>query len=230
MENLEKQLAALWEKYASIDNEVLNDRGYLYCRNTEQKDILITGINPSFREGMETKLESASYDFGNCSSDKYWSQIHNMLKSDEYDYTDVAAYLDLFYYRETAQEYLKNIILKHPLGVGFVAEQLRITQWIIEYVIRPKVIIIKNKESYAYWGKLQEKGYIWMGYKFESIGSCQCGEICRISGFIDSDERISPEITQSNLVGSIVLFSKYGRFLKKEERVTADTIKQLLEI
>ena len=75
-----------------------------------------------------------------------------------------------------------------------------------------------------------DKGYIWMGYEFESIGNCSCGEICRITGFIESDERISPELVQSNLVGSIVLFSKYNRYLKKEEKVTVEIIRQLLDL
>ena len=46
MEDINKELAAIWEEYASIYNEVLKERGYLYCNNIHQKDILITGINP----------------------------------------------------------------------------------------------------------------------------------------------------------------------------------------
>ena len=29
MEDINKELAAIWEEYASIDNEVLKERGYL---------------------------------------------------------------------------------------------------------------------------------------------------------------------------------------------------------
>ena len=47
---------------------------------------------------------------------------------------------------------------------------------------------------------------------------------------MESDERILPELVQSNLVGSIVLFSKYNRYLKKEEKVTVEIIRQLLDL
>lgn len=228
MEDINKELAAIWEEYASIDNEVLKERGYLYCNNIQQKDILITGINPSFTDNK--KGQELPYEFMNCNSGRYWIPIKNMLKSNECDYINSAAYFDLFYFRETNQKYIRNVILKHKDGLQFLVRQLRVTQQLMEEVIRPKVIIIKNKESYAYWGKLSDKGYIWMGYEFESIGNCSCGEICRITGFIESNERILPELVQSNLVGSIVLFSKYNRYLKKEEKVTVEIIRQLLDL
>lgn len=37
MEDINKELAAIWEEYASIDNEVLKERGYLYCNNIQQR-------------------------------------------------------------------------------------------------------------------------------------------------------------------------------------------------
>lgn len=227
MEDIREQLTDIWNKYQVIDNEVLRDRGYLYCNNVKQKDILITGINPSYIKDKDNNL--LSYDFKGCYG-RYWSPIMKMLKNETLDYTDNTAYLDLFYFRATNQKYIKDVILKHNQGIGFLAEQLRVTQQLMEEVIKPKVIIIKNKESYAYWGKLSDKGYVWMGYEFEPIESIQCGEVCRITKLINSNERIFPEITHSNLTGSIVLFSKYSRFLRKDEKITADVIERLLKL
>ena len=32
--------------------------------------------------------------------------------------------------------------------------------------IKKKLILVKNKESWAYWGKLKDKGFNWNKYKF----------------------------------------------------------------
>lgn len=231
MENIEERLAQVWQKYAGIDEDVLRSRKYIYCNNLMQKDILVTGINPSFNPRDK---DVTTYEFQDIvDNDKpayYWTLIKEMLRSesDKIDYTQQTAYLDLFYFKETRQDYLRKSILKNPLGVQFLVDQLRITQQVIEEIIKPKVIVIKNKESYAYWGKLSDKGYIWMGYEFEHLERYDCGEVCRIKGFVNSKERILPELAQSNLVGSIVLFSKYEKYLRLEKRVNAKTIEQLL--
>lgn len=88
MEDINKELAAIWEEYASIDNEVLKERGYLYCNNIQQKDILITGINPSFTDNK--KGQEPPYEFINCNSGRYWIPIKNMLKSNECDYINLS--------------------------------------------------------------------------------------------------------------------------------------------
>lgn len=48
-----------------------------------------------------------------------------------------------------------------------------------------------------------------MGYKFEFIQNMNCGELFRITGLLNSNERIAPEITETNLKGSFVLFSQH---------------------
>ncbi len=229
MEKTNELLKKTWQKHAAIDNDVLGATGYVYCENEKQKDILITGINPSLRK--DDNSNSYGYKFEDASG-IYWNPIKKILKSEsnKLDYTHQAAYTDLFYFRRTDQKDLTKRILKHPDGISFLVDQLRITQQTIEEIIKPKVIVIKNKESYAYWGKLAEKGYIWMGYEFEHIKDTPYGEVCRIKGFIKSNERVYPELAKSNLVGTIVLFSKHERALKKDEKIDAAMINQLLSL
>ena len=100
---------------------------------------------------------------------------------------------------------------------------------IIEDIVRPKLIIVKNKEAAAYYGKLyQEKGWVWMGYQFQHIIDTPSGELCRIEGLIDSNQRIAPEFKQTNIHGSYVLFTKHLQFMKIEERPTPQFLSDIL--
>jgi len=55
---MKNQLEEIWSKdYINYLPESIRERGFNYSVNNEQKDILITGINPSFRIGA---------DNGNC--------------------------------------------------------------------------------------------------------------------------------------------------------------------
>lgn len=87
----------------------------------------------------------------------------------------------------------------------------------------------KNKESWAYFGKLfEEKGWVWMGYQFEFIQNMECGELFRITGLLDSNERIAPEIKETNLKGTFVLFTQHiNQYTAVEKRPKAE---QLLNI
>src|SRR5690606_40958830 len=92
----------------------------------------------------------------------------------------------------------KNILANNA-GLTFIAEQLNLTQHIIEDIIKPKIIIVKNKESAAYWGKYAEKGIIWMGYELEFLEITQFGELYKIVGLLDSTKRIAPKTKQTNI-------------------------------
>ena len=54
------------------------------------------------------------------------------------------------------QTFLKNKLLRKPEGIRFIVDQLNLTMHTIEEVIQPKVIVVKNKESSAYFGKEAE--------------------------------------------------------------------------
>ncbi len=233
--NINERLLEIWSQdYINTLPALIKDRGFDYSENDKQKDILITGFNPSF-DPKET--ESKSTNFNNILNTEkpdthYWYPIRKMLFDEEsnIDLRPNAAYLDLFYFREQEQTFLTKHILKNKNGIPFVVDQMNLTQHIIEDVIKPKLIIVKNKESWAYWGKLANEGFIWMGYQFEFIQNMTCGELFKITGLIDSLERISPEFTKTNLENSYVLFTQYiNQYTPAEKRPTALAVKAILD-
>jgi hypothetical protein len=137
-------------------------------------------------------------------------------------------YLDIFHFREQNQKFLTtDIVKKQSDGIDFIRRELNLTQHIIEENIQPQLILVKNKESWGYWGKLPE--YVWMGYQFEHLQKFPCGELCQIVGLQDSQERIAPEITQTNLIGTRVLFSNHiNQYTKREQRPTAELLDSIL--
>ena len=210
--NTQERLSRIWASdYMNALPSIIQERGSLFYDN-EEKEILITGFNPSFREG-EIKGStqcSISNIWNNPNYDTYWSRIKKLLQNEEINLMSRADYLDIFYFREKGQDFFKKEILTKKEGILFAAEQLNTTMHILEEIVKPKLIVAKNKESWAYWGKLyQEKGWVWMGYAFEHIENLKCGELCRITGLIDSPERIAPEIRTTNLNGTYVLFTKH---------------------
>jgi hypothetical protein len=100
------------------------------------------------------------------------------------------------------------------------------------------LIIVKNKGSWFAWGKdahTKKKGQwtnVWMGYTFEklNIPEIHCGEVCRITGLLDSPERISPDICETKLKRTIVLFTSASRFQKSEKRLTPEQVEVLYQL
>ena len=229
--NITQRLDEIWSQdyIKSLPSEL--QRGYRFCDNKARKSFLITGINPSFRKGSSIGSKPFYIDFFDNSHDNYFSPIKKMLFNEEayIDLRNDTAYADLFYFREKNQNFLQKQLLTTENGIRFVVDQLNLTQHIIEDIIQPQVIVVKNKESWAYWGKLFEQfGWVWMGYKFEFIQNIECGELFKIIGLIDSDDRIAPEIKETNLIGSVVLFTQHiNQYTPREKRPTA---RQLLDI
>lgn len=228
-------LRSIWShNYISGLPMFVADRGFVFSENQSKKDILITGFNPSFRDGAEKK--SHGYSFQNelkeTKWDNYWGPLKKIIfdQNNNIDFRETTAYIDIFYFRERHQHVFKKEILNTHEGIQFAVEQLNLTQHIIEDIITPKIIIVKNKESSVYWGRLERDGFIWMGYKMEHIQNYQYGELYKITGLIDSNKRIAPEIIDTNLKGSLVLFSQHlNQFTSREKRPTASFVKVLLD-
>lgn len=234
--NMYDNLNEIWIRYKNDIPLEIFERRFIYSINEVQKDILITGINPSFRETDD--INCNFYNFQNevipeIRWDNYWGPLKKILHSDDYslDYTSICAYLDIFYFREMNQKILSTQILKTTGGLNFIAEQLRLTQQVIEDVIKPKIIIVKNKESAAYWGRYAEKNIYWMGYDFERIKEFPFDfEVYRIKGLLDTPERLLPEKQKTNLIGSIVIFVPHiNQYTKKEKKPTAEVISYLMK-
>jgi hypothetical protein len=230
---IESNLQEIWNKdYMGLLPPEIKQRGFNYAVNGEQKDILITGINPSFRDDEQNGHRN--FDFREIAKDdkydRYWSSLKKIVHDPDQgiDLKDKTAYLDIFYFREKEQRFLKRKILPHTEGVQFVVDQLKITQQLVEHVIQPKLIIVKNKESSAYWGKHAQKGLIWMGYDLEPIDTMDAGELFQIKGLLDSKERVSPEIEETNLENTLVLFTSHFQYAPKIKRPTAELVKGLL--
>lgn len=224
--NIKQRLDEIWSQDYINSLPIQIKRGYCFAENNAHKRYLITGFNPSFRD-MQDHIGNTSYalDFYDTTHNNYFSPVKKMLYEDEVnlDLRGEAAYTDLFYFREQNQEFLQKQIIPSPNGIRFMVDQLNLTQHIIEDIIQPNLIVVKNKESWAYFGKLfEEKGWGWMGYKFEFVQNMNCGELFRITGLLDSSERIAPEIRETNLKGSFVLFSKHiNQYTPVEERPIA---------
>lgn len=162
--NIKQRLDEIWSQDYITSLPFQVKRGYCFAENSEKKPFLITGFNPSFRDGQD-HLGNTSFkvDFYDNTHDNYFSPVKKMMYEDEYniDIRGEAAYADLFYFREQNQEFMQKQILPNPNGIRFTVDQLNLTQHIIEEVIQPRLIIVKNKESWAYFGKLfEEKGWV----------------------------------------------------------------------
>ncbi|KGN88386.1 hypothetical protein [Porphyromonas gulae] len=233
VEQVAQRLVEIWNSdYINSLPSLIKERNYAFADN-RQKDILITGFNPSFREGesKDVKYGPSKKHWESETHDNYFSPIRKILCGNNIDLRTQADYLDIFYFREREQNFLHSELLSKPEGMQFVVDQLNLTMHIIEDIVKPKLIVVKNKESWAYFGKYaQEKGWVWMGYTFEPICSLPCGELHKISGLVDSTERIAPEITQTGLVGTFVLFTKHiNQYTKIEERPTPELLYHLLQ-
>ena len=229
----QKRLIEIWSKdYICELPSLVKERGYMYSENFAEKDILITGFNASFRDC--DCLDCHSFNFQSIMAepkwDTYWSPLKKIIFDNNLDLREISAYLDIFYYREKDQAFLKGQLLKNQYGIRFLVDQINLTQHTIEEIIKPKVIIVKNKESAAYWGKKSGEGVIWMGYKLEFIQIMECGELYRICGLINSSDRIAPEISQTNLEDSLILFSHHiNQYTAISKRPTVDQVKSILD-
>lgn len=226
----QKRLSEIWASdYVNTLPAQVKERGYYFIENSRQADLLFAGFNPSYHyeEQANTKFDFLRF-LVNGTFDKYFSTIKNMVEG--LHINAKTSYLDLFYFREK-QDFLREQLLPNPNGINFLVDQLNLTQHIIEEIIVPKLIVVVNQESGAYWGKCyDEKGWVWLGYKFQFIQKMACGELYKITGLIDSNERIAPEFKTTNLENSYMLFTQtIGQEKNATELPTSPIIKTLLD-
>jgi hypothetical protein len=227
---IEKRLSEIWASdYINTLPAQVKERGFYSVENNRQMDLLFAGFNPSY---YYDESANSQFDFLrfliNGAFDKYFGVIKNMVEG--LHINAKTAYLDLFYFREK-QEFLREQLLPNTDGIKFLVKQLNLMQHIIEEIVVPKLIIVVNQEASAYWGKCyDEKGWVWMGYKFQFIQKKSCGELYKITGLIDSEERIAPEFKTTNLENSYVLFTQtVGQEKSPSELPSPAVIKTLLD-
>ena len=243
-EYIESRLDKIWNDSSKSYHEALHAcelgrRGYWFPVNPSHVDILITGINPSFRDQEPLLLRPSSIKDLFNNTDPYWTPLRRISYEERpervgygLDYRESTAALDLFYFREKKQNCLRNNILQWSgdSGITFLVDMLRVSQERIEN-LSPKVIIVKNRESQAYWGKLnsREKECIWMGYEFTPISfdGHSNWEVAKVTGI--HSKNISG-LSSSSLVeqGTVVLFMDHiNQYTPLEERPTPETISKL---
>lgn len=138
--------------------------------------------------------------------------------------------LTYFTFRETDQNFLQKQILKKSEGLNFAVDQMKLSQEVIETIIKPKLVIVKNKESAAYWGKFADKGIYWMGYELELLQSLESGELYIIIGLIASKQRVLPEVKKTNLKNSLIFFTQHFQYAPSVKRPNAKLISDFLNI
>jgi len=99
--NIREQLSTIWTReYINQLPSFIKERGFVYSINDTEKDILITGINPSFIDNDD--LNSFGFDFQVTLKEKkwnnYWGPIKKIVIDDEknIDLSNRSAYLDIF--------------------------------------------------------------------------------------------------------------------------------------
>lgn len=185
----------LWDKYGN-SNEIMQ-RGYHIYHNSTQKDILLVGYNPSFDKGEKVGNQQV-YQLPDR------ELVKRMLVSCQTDLRDRTAYIDLFSFRESNHQVANQQIVLNPQMFNYVIEQVCLSQNMIEEVIRPKVIIILYKDTWAYFGKLPE--YTWMGYRYLTCSAIIHHEFSRIVDYSNKTDRINIEREHTNLKNTKVLF------------------------
>jgi hypothetical protein len=218
-----KELEKIWETYKnSFESktelkEILN-RGFAYSKSVSG-DVLIVGFNPSCRK-REDEQKFIGFNFCEVKEkDPYFKSLWNIVnvKDENVRY----GYIDLFNYRGTVQDKTLKKIFDDKHGCEFLVKQLELNQKQIEEA-KPKLILVFNKGAYNFWGinaepKNDPSTNVWMEYTFEDVEGYN-GKLLNIIGLLNSNERISKEIKETNLKGTRIYFSKYTRWLKKEER------------
>ena len=192
---------ALLEKYSSASP--ILERGFRVCMNRVQKDILIVGFNPSFVEDDNSSFEYPLPE----PKGNYWRAVNSMIHSDSLSLRHRATYLDLFSFRETNQAVGEKEIVYNTQLFGYVVEQVSLIQNVIEDVIKPKLIIVKNKGAWVYFGLNPQ--FVWMGYQYQFVEEIACGKVYNITGFQESSDRINNNRQTSSIVGSYVIFTEH---------------------
>lgn len=187
----------MWDKYKTIGD--IMGRGFAACYIEKQKDILLLGFNPQVGITESDRIYSFPFRFQG-----YWGDINKMIKSPGLDLKSNTQYLDLFAFRESDQEVAIKEVIQNPALFPYVVEQVSLTQEFIETIVIPRVIVVKDKASWAFLGKLPQ--FTWMGYSFEHYKDSPYGEVCKITGFTAKKDRINKQIEHTSLEGTRVLF------------------------
>ena len=218
-----------------MSTEELNtilEQGICYSKIEKAHRILVMGMNPSFRQGDPARKSFVcEYEYQGIvegGEDRYFLAFDKLFPD---AYKQEVAYMDLLNFRETDQQKVWEFC-KDPKGLELVAENLRLSQLFIEQVVCPRLIMVKNGGSWCFWGKeTKANENIWMGYRFEHLEPLPCGELCRITGLVDHPDRVSyNELLETNLKGTLVLFTSHFQYQASDKLPTPELIARLCDM
>lgn len=221
MENEIKKILANYIENYHQEVDVINiiQRDICYSVDNPTGGILITGINPSYNKN--DKGQPIPFKFIDADEKKgYWKKTKEMIGG----IVAQTAYLDLFPLKFSNQSEFTYMMQKSPASLSLMSDLLQVTQREIER-LAPKLIIVKNAQTAAYWGR--EDNCVWMGYKFEKIPNhplIGMGiDVRRVVGFKDDpkNERVL-KIDKTNLEGSIIVF--YALYDARHEKTCPQKI------
>lgn len=209
----------------SEDIKKILNRGLLRCYKPiyDGPRFLLTGINPSFKDGDRIWPGA----IGECdiskSNDGYWKKKANQFG----DIWSQVLYLDLFPIRETHQK--KGFESAFKKENVFRRDLLEVTQAEIES-LQPRLIVQASKDAMYYWGvkknthmgeDANDNENPWMGYKvrrvtpevYPDIHECmrldnrlELFPLYEIVGFVDSENRINRQrFKKTTLEGSFLM-------------------------
>lgn len=218
-----QELSPLASSYYDLMNkkskeaEALLCKGMWVCKDNPTGQVLIAGMNPSGKENEKYHISECS--FLDCSG-VYWDAMKSIMSE---SMRCKVAYLDLFPIHEGNQ-----IKAEDRLTIEIARDILVITHKEIER-IAPKLLLIANKRSAAYWGLYR---WSWMDYDFGArIPDSELPEEARglglevyqIQGYKGSNNSIVEE-GRTNLEGTIAInygyhnapynFEKKNRFIR----------------
>lgn len=214
---MEIQLKSIFNENAYSNNEIkeLVRRGYVWPNNNKGK-ILFIGMNPSYPIGSNPR--SFHYEVANAVKD-YPSHFKNFddlvfeLNQENKEWN----YLDLFYFQETNQKKVFEIIKSaKSADLSFITDQLKVSQSKIEES-KPDIIIVCNSGARTFLGIEKEQktngefGNVWMGYDFEfdsEIGTE------RIIGIHQGSISGNP----TNLINTPVLFTSTLKYMDRSSK------------
>lgn len=234
-EDYKRCISELFQNIKTLNKkwEEVKEKGYCISKDVKINniDILIIGINPSFPKGSkEGNMEYKTFDENILNPEKgYWSTIKSYVQPlREKGYR--AEHLDLFAIRKTEEQFLKSLKDCEQEVWNFMIQQLSYAQDLIE-LIHPKLIVVANKAAWAYFGRHPK--YVWMGYEFRDIfvnveRNMSLAEIVGIRKY--EPARINKSLTETNLIGTKVLFARYQAYCcPKEQKITSQDLLNILE-
>ncbi len=167
------EVLQIWENFKS--NDIFSEPEFQYRKYPllpeviNKNCLLFIGMNPSFIKGSTISENEKPIGFYSPKAREkdipYFEKMKDISKYCETEWS----HLDLFFIRETKQEWIKKLSCNEK-GIEFLNAQLKVSFEIIKRA-NPKLIIVSNAFASEFFGKKKETKHqnldkIWKGFDF----------------------------------------------------------------